>query len=118
MIRVLPDDVVKAYAATNLIPIRCAWTTTDSRGGCAIDALAIHHGVATEDLREQLTEGYEEGFLLAWDAQDPRCDAIINWVKANTSDVLKRGFCDGLLCRSAVEKTFSSELFPVIPDKA
>jgi len=114
MTRVLPDDVVQAYYHTGLIPIRCAWNTTDNRGGCAIDALARHRGIDTDDLRGSLPDRYEEGFLLAWDSDEPRHSGIVGKIKAEADDSVKRGFCDGLLCRSAVEKTFSSELIPVV----
>lgn len=108
MSRVLPDDVVNAYYHTNLIPIRCAWSTTDNRGGCAIDALARHRGVLTDELRATFAPRYEEGFLMAWDADDPHHSAIISKIKAEDDDVVKQGFCDAMLCRSAVEKTFSA----------
>ena len=111
MNRVLPDDVVQAYYQTGLIPIRCAWTSDDGRGSCAMDALATHRGITTQELRESLPGRYEEGFLLAWDSEDPRHDDVVEQVKAEHDDAVKRGFCDGILCRSAVEKTFSTAAF-------
>ena len=117
MTRVLPDDVVQAYKATGMIPIRLAWFTKDERGGCAIDCLARHRGMDTDVLRKELQGRYEEGFIYAWDSDDPRNTALIDKVKAEQDQNLKQGFCDGLLCRSAVEKTFSSSLFPV-PDES
>lgn len=108
MIRVLPDDVVKAYMHTGLIPIRCAWNSDDGRGGCAFVALARHRGIDTDDLLAQLADRYEEGFILAWDADDPRHTGLIAKIKADRSNGMKRGFCDGLLCRTAVENTFST----------
>jgi hypothetical protein len=106
--RVLPDDVVQAYYQTGLIPIRLAWNTDDGRGGCAMDALAYHQGIPLKELRESLPEGYEDGFVLAWDDDDPRRNEVVAVVKASEDELFKVGFCDGLLCRSAVENTFSS----------
>ena len=116
MTRILPDDVVKAYSHTGLIPIRCAWNTTDERGCCAIDVVARWLQIPTNELLESLDEGYEDGFLFAWDSDNPRHGQIIDKIKSSKRDSVKRGFCDGLLCRSAVEKTFSSELIPISND--
>jgi hypothetical protein len=115
MSRVLPDDVIKAYMSTGLIPIRCAWSYDNGRGGCAIDALARHRGVETNELLTRLPKRYQDGFLAAWDADDPQDSALIARIKGEEEDV-KRGFCDGILCRRAVEKTFSSQLFLVPTD--
>ena len=70
MMRLLPGEVVAAYEATGRIPIRLAWTTTDDRGGCAIDTLAESRGITTNSLRSELDNRYETGFLTAWDS-DP-----------------------------------------------
>jgi len=117
MVRVLPDDVIQAYIHTGLIPIRCAWHASNPRGGCAIEALATHRGVDVQELRAALPGRYEEGFVLAWDSDNPRHSDIIEAIRSDDDDSVKRGFCDGILCRSAVEKTFSTEgVMPVSND--
>lgn len=116
MSRILPDDVVEAYKATGVIPIRMAWITTDARGGCAIDTLARHYGVCTDDLRKTLDTQYEEGFLLAWDSDLPTSDEVVLKVEAEGNTHLRQGYCDGLLCRSAVESSFSSEIVAIHND--
>ena len=108
MNRVLPDDLVRAYDDTGLIPIRLAWTTTDERGGCALDAMARWRGVTTQELRDSFSPRYEEGFLLAWDSDFPQSEEVVHKVRNEDDGILARGFCDGILCRSAVEKTFSA----------
>lgn len=115
MSRVLPEDVVSAYQSTGLIPIRLAWSTTDSRGGCAMEALAMARGVTLDSLRGDLPHRYEDGFLMAWDADCPDDRATFDLVRAEVA-VVKRGFCDGLLCRRAVETAFSSGLIPINKD--
>ena len=109
MIRVLPDDVVNAYCETGLIPIRCAWNNEDIRGGCAIDTLAQVRGVTVQELRDSFTPRYEDGFLLAWDSDEPQSEAVVALVRTEEDEVFKRGYCDGILCRSAVERTFSAQ---------
>ncbi len=108
MVRVLPDEVVLAYYETGLIPVRRVWATDDGRGASAIDVMAYCHGIDTAVFREHLDEGYEEGFILAWDADDPTSEKIVAMIKDEDDLLVKRGFCDGFLCRIAVEKAFSS----------
>lgn len=115
MNRLLPDDVVNAYRRTGLIPIRLAWTTTDARGGCAIDTLAHARGCTVESIRGSLDKDYETGFLAAWDADNPHDPAMVEELKSKT-EATKQGYCDAILCRRAVEKTFSSGLIPVHED--
>ncbi|MGD9725626.1 MAG: hypothetical protein AB7L09_03410 [Nitrospira sp.] len=112
MVRMLPEEIVKAYSATGLIPIRMAWTTTDRRGGCALDALAKSRGCSVDTLRGLLDEHYEAGFLAAWDADDPNDPEIIEVLKSRAT-IVKRGYADGILCRRAVERAFDSGLVPV-----
>ena len=114
MTRMLAADVIDAYNSTGLIPIRLAWCSRNNRGGCAIDALAQHRGITTEDLRSQFPTRYEEGFLYAWDAEEPRRRAYTDKIKAEKDEMVTKGFCDGLRCRAAVEKTYSSALIPVV----
>lgn len=116
MNRVLPKDVVHAYRTTGLIPVRLVWTTKDERGGCAIDALAACRNVTTDEFRRTLEEGYEEGFLLAWDADDPQSRKITTKVNLETRVFYKRGYADGLLCRDAVEKAFTATGIVAITD--
>jgi hypothetical protein len=111
MIRLLPEDVVNAYRKTGRIPIRLAWTSNDGRGACAIDVLAQAGDCSTDDVRASLDSNYETGFLAAWDADNPHAPELVAELKKKT-DIVKRGYCDGLLCRQAVEKTFSSNLYP------
>lgn len=114
MIRVLPDEVVMAYYETGLIPVRGVWATEDGRSACAIDVVAYHYGIEIEAFREQLEDGYEEGFILAWDADDPSSEEVVAMIRDEENELAKQGFCDGFLCRSSVEKTFSStEIAPV-----
>lgn len=110
MSRILPDDVVAAYQATGAIPIRMAWITKDARGGCAIDTVARHLGVCTEDLRKTLDKRYEDGFLVAWDSDVPTAPELVEQVQEQDDESFRRGYCDGLMCRQAVEKQFSSEI--------
>ena len=104
MIRVLPTDVVSAYKATGLIPIRKAWESKDGRGGCAIDALARH----TTDLSgnawaSRLDDLYCKGFTNAWDADKPRLED-----EDCPSQMYRQGYWDAVLCRAAVLKEFAS----------
>ena len=115
MMRLLPGIIVAAYEATGRIPIRMAWTTKDERGGCAIDTLAEARGVTTEDLRAELDDQYEVGFLTAWDADNPRSFEIQEMVE-DESAALKLGYCDGVVCRREVERMWSSALIPVETD--
>lgn len=115
MNRLLPEDVVNAYRSTGLIPIRLAWTTTDSRGGCAIDTLAKARGCTVEAIRGSLNTDYETGFLAAWDADDPHQADLVAELKQK-NEATKQGYCDGILCRQAVQKCFSSALVPVHSD--
>ena len=105
MKRVCALDVVNAYKATGLIPIRMAWTSNDARGGCAIDALAnCYHGVSGEEwAAENLDSVYIKGFLDAWDAPEP--SAVLEEKNAKPYLI---GYWDAILCREAVEREFSS----------
>lgn len=116
MSRILPDDIVEAYRATGVIPIRMSWITTDTRGGCAIDTLARYFSVQTDELRRTLDTRYEEGFLYAWDADDPADRSLLAQIKAEDSEKLNLGYSDGIACRKAVEEAFSSEVIPVVTD--
>jgi hypothetical protein len=107
MKRVCAIDVVNAYKATGLIPIRKAWTTTDQRGGCAIDALARY---TTEYCGEQwaddnLEPNYLRGFLDAWDADEPQ---TILEQEDNPPQNYVVGYWDAILCRDAVHREFDS----------
>jgi len=106
MKRVCAYDVVNAYEATGLIPIRKAWSSKDERGGCAIDALARWStslsGAAWAD--ENLDPEYTRGFTDAWDADEPA--EILDQCDDNKSYLI--GYWDAILCRDAVEKTFDS----------
>jgi hypothetical protein len=114
--RILPDDIVEAYRATGVIPIRMSWITTDTRGGCAIDTLARHLSVRTDELRRTLDTRYEEGFLYAWDADNPIEQSLLDQIKTEDSKQLSLGYSDGIKCRTAVEEAFSSEVISVITD--
>jgi len=118
MIRVLPDEVVMAYYETGLIPVRGVWTTEDGRGVSAINVVAYHHGIQIDAFRDQLEDGYEEGFILAWDADEPCSEEIVAMVRDEDDELVKRGFCDGFLCRSAVEKTFSSSAITSVSNES
>jgi hypothetical protein len=109
----LPAEVVDAYNSTCLIPIRLAWNTRNDRGGCAIAAVAQHRGVSLDEVRNEFPTRYEEGFLYAWDAEEPRREFYIDKIKKEDDEMVTRGFCDGLLCRSAVESAYSSALIPI-----
>jgi hypothetical protein len=110
--RVNANDVVTAYKATGLIPIRKAWQSEDERGGCAIDALAHHiAGVTGEAWAvENLEPDYIKGFVDAWDEDHPK---IID--EKGSSKNFLIGFWDAILCREAVEKAFSSRITEVSP---
>ena len=110
MKRLLPEVVVNAFRRTGKIPVRLAWTTKDARGCCAIDAVATALGVGTDAFRRTLDNSYETGFLAAWDADDPHAPDMVEAVKKQP-EVVKDGYCDGILCRRAVEGAFSSALF-------
>jgi len=81
MVRVLPDEVVVAYYETGLIPVRGVWATEDGRGASAIDVMAYYHGVKIDVFREHLDDSYEEGFILAWDADDPCSEEIVAMIR-------------------------------------
>lgn len=107
MNRIRPRDVVAAYEATGLIPIRKSWTSRDDRGGCAFDAVARHrtsfsgHEMATQFYEDN----YVQGFLDAWDADDPR-DL---YEKIGEKDApYCTGFNDAMDCAEAVVRAFES----------
>ena len=106
MKRVSANDVVNAYKATGLIPIRKAWESPDARGGCAIDALARWatslSGEAWAD--QNLEPDYIRGFTDAWDADAPA--EILEQQENNKSYLI--GYWDAILCRDAVENEFTS----------
>jgi len=105
MIRVMATDVVNAYKATGLIPIRRAWESMDGRGGCAIDALARHWtDLSGQSWAERLDEDYVHGFTAAWDCEETRTYELSD----SDPRAFKIGFWDGVLCRNAVEQEFSS----------
>lgn len=105
MLRMNSTDVVDAYKATGLIPVRKAWMTQDARGGCAFDAVARHlahcPGEAWADAH--FDSGYIRGFVEAWDADQP----VILEETGNDKEFLI-GYWDAILCREAVEKEFTS----------
>jgi hypothetical protein len=106
MNRVNPHNVVEAYKVTKLIPIRKAWTTTDTRGACAFDALAR----ASTDMngdeysKAYFDEVYIKGFIEAWDADTP-LDIIDKDEKCN---MYLTGFWDAMVCRDVVTMEFDS----------
>lgn len=112
--RMLPAEVVDAYNSTCLIPIRLAWNTKNDRGGCAIAAVAQHRGVSLDEVRSQFPIRYEEGFLYAWDDEEPRRKSCTDRIKAENDEMVIKGFCDGLRCRAAVERTYSSSIIPIV----
>ena len=106
MLRINPSDVVAAYTATGLIPIRKAWESVDGRGGCPFSALAQQMGEDSgESWAGRLDEHYTRGFIDAWDADQP---AILNETKNDKRYLI--GYWDAIICRDAVEQTFSSEV--------
>ncbi len=115
MMRLLPGEVVAAYQHTGRIPIRMAWTTTDDRGGCAMDAVAQSMGLSTDEFRAKLDDRYEVGFLTAWDADNPGSAEIREFIEAEDT-AHKLGYCDGVVCRREVERVFSS-LIPIPNDE-
>lgn len=106
MNRVNAQHVVEAYKITGLIPIRQAWTTTDARGGCALDALARATTTMNgeEYAKEYFEELYIKGFVDAWDHaapmtlldQDQKCNTYL------------AGFWDAMVARDMVTKEFES----------
>lgn len=106
MKRISAIDVVNAYKATCLIPIRKAWQSADQRGGCAIDALAYHqygtggYSWAAENLQPE----YALGFTDAWDVDDP----TETLGQSDTNKNYLIGYWDAVLCRDAVEEAFGS----------
>ena len=69
MLRINPSDVVKAYTATGLIPIRKAWESANGRGACAFSAMASYLGEdGGEAWASKLDDSYVRGFNDAWDA--------------------------------------------------
>ena len=116
MMRLHPDDVVSAFERTKRIPIRLAWTTQDHRGGCAIDTVALVRGISADALRQELNIDYETGFLHAWDADSLSDPELLAEIKER-SPTIQLGFLDGVACRGAVERVFSSKLL-VIEDSA
>lgn len=106
MNRVNAQHVVDAYKITGLIPVRRAWSTTDARGGCAMDALAR----ATTSLngheyaQTYFEELYISGFVDAWDAEDPM-DLLDQDQRCNT---YLTGFWDAVSARDMVTKEFES----------
>lgn len=110
MKRIQPADVVSAYQETLLIPIRNAWDCEDFRGGCALEAVAQVSGIDTQELFNSLDPDYRNGFLNAWDADEPE-------FVAQGTKLEQQGYWDGMTCRSSVEATFSSDLVPVSTKK-
>lgn len=106
MMRMNANDVVTAYKVTGLIPIRKAWQSDDSRGGCAIDAVArwIEETNCGEPwATENLHPDYGKGFVEGWDADEPK---ILN--ERDSCKEYLLGYWDAILCREAVEEEFSS----------
>jgi hypothetical protein len=104
--RMNANDVVTAYKVTGLIPIRKAWQSEDSRGGCAIDAVSrwLDEDSSGEPwATDNLNHDYVKGFLDAWDSDEPK---ILNETE-NPKEFLI-GYWDAMLCREAVEKEFTS----------
>ena len=102
MIRVMATDVVNAYKATGLIPVRCVWHSQNPRGGCAIDTLAQALGEGEgEEWAKRLDDRYLQGFLDAWDADEPD-------LEEDTERNYSMGFWDAVACRRAVTEEFSS----------
>lgn len=106
MNRMNPHDVVNAYKATGLIPIRRAWTTTDARGACAFDAYARS---CTDMTGDQFSSyyydaDYVKGFVEAWDAEDPM--DLLDQEERCT--VYLTGFWDAVACRDLVVQEFES----------
>jgi hypothetical protein len=116
MKRMSSVDVVNAYKATGLIPIRKAWEADDSRGGCAIDAVARHlegiHGEAWADAN--LEHNYTRGFVDAWDADTP---VILDETQECKEFLI--GYWDAIICRDAVEREFASSVseYNTAPEK-
>ena len=116
MKRMNPTDVVAAYEATGLIPVRRAWETQDGRAGCAIDAVARHRQNANgEDwAADNLHEMYTRGFVDAWDADQPQ---ILDETGSTQEYLI--GYWDAILCRDAVEQAFGSDSIVIEePNKA
>ena len=105
--RVSANDVVEAYKATKLIPIRKAWCSNDDRGGCALEAIAQWSTCLTGDdwATAHLTERYIKGFLDAWDADEPK-DVLD--MEAHSDKQYLLGYWDAILCREAVVAEFDS----------
>lgn len=107
MKRVCALDVVAAYKATGLIPIRKAWVSEDDRGGCALDTLGFWlQQTRGEDWADQnLDPTYIKGFIDAWDADEP---LVVLPDQDNPSKLYLMGYWDSILCRDAVEEAFDS----------
>jgi|APSaa5957512535_1039671.scaffolds.fasta_scaffold405855_1 hypothetical protein len=118
MTRMMPKDVINAYNITGMVPIRLAWTTKNSRGACAIDALAQHRGITRAELCDQFPDGYEDGFICAWDTDESRRKYFINKIREENDLMIMKGFCDGLRCRAAIENIYSSGLIPIVKRKS
>jgi len=105
MRRVSAVDVVAAYKATCLIPIRTAWQTSDNRGGCALDVLAWwFEGIGGEEwAADNLDHIYTQSFLDAWDADETR-----SLTATEQPQEYLLGYWDAILCREAVEEEFAS----------
>lgn len=107
MKRVCSVDVVNAYKATGLIPVRKVWTSEDERGGCALDALARWTSDARgEDWADaKLDPIYLRGFLDAWDADEPH---VVLEQEEDPPRKYLIGYWDAILCRDAVQREFDS----------
>lgn len=107
MLRINPQDVISAYKETGLIPVRKVWTTSDSRGGCAIDAVAQWSANDSGEAwaSKNLDPNYTQGFVEAWDADEPQILSETEHCKEHLI-----GYWDAIICREAVETEFASQV--------